>query len=115
MSTAETLERGRQLFNEGKFFEAHEAWETAWRVEQGVDRLVFQGLIMAAAAFVKVGRSEPRGAVKLVESSLRVTPAMDERLALEPFRDRLAELLPLLRVWAEGGAEVTISIRLDRR
>lgn len=109
------------LFNEGKFFEAHEAWEAAWRVEQGFDRVLFQGLIMAAAAFVKAGRNEPRGAVKLVESSLRVTPMVDDRLALEPFRDRLSELLPLLRVWAEGGihpgqsAPGLISIRLERR
>ena len=34
-TTAERLERGRLLFNEGRYFEAHEAWEEAWLVEGG--------------------------------------------------------------------------------
>jgi predicted metal-dependent hydrolase len=28
--TAERLARGRELFNSGLYFEAHDAWEDAW-------------------------------------------------------------------------------------
>jgi hypothetical protein len=38
------------LFNQGEFFEAHEAWEDVWRVESGPDRRTLQGLIQIAVA-----------------------------------------------------------------
>lgn len=115
IDTRSALEEGRRLFNEGKPFEAHEVWEKAWRVEQGVERLLLQGLIMAAAALVKVSRGEPRGAVKLIESSLRVLPVTSDVFSLEPFRDRLAEALPSLRAWAEGGEPAAPRVTLERR
>ena len=33
------LERGVALFNQQKFWEAHEAWEDAWKTETGEPRL----------------------------------------------------------------------------
>jgi hypothetical protein len=47
--------RGSALFDEGAFFEAHEAWEEEWRVEIDETRRRFlQGLIQVAAAFHKL-------------------------------------------------------------
>jgi uncharacterized protein (DUF885 family) len=57
-----TLRRGVGLFNRGRFFAAHEAWEEAWRGATGDDRRLLQGLVQAAAAFVKLERGAPRGA-----------------------------------------------------
>jgi predicted metal-dependent hydrolase len=54
--TAERLERGRKLFNSGLYFEAHEAWEDAWRVETGPVRLMLHGLIQVAAGLHKAVR-----------------------------------------------------------
>ncbi|HYE77871.1 MAG TPA: DUF309 domain-containing protein, partial [bacterium] len=45
---------GIRLFNGGCFFEAHEAWESAWLRAEGRERMFYQGLIQAAAAFVKL-------------------------------------------------------------
>ena len=43
--------RGIELFNSGKFWHAHEAWEQVWRRHHEGGRLFIQGLIQMAAAF----------------------------------------------------------------
>ncbi len=47
----EDFNRGIRLFNEGKFWHAHEAWEQVWRRHPEDSRLFIQGLIQMAAAF----------------------------------------------------------------
>ena len=62
------LERGIALFNSGQFFEAHEAWEDAWRAEtDNPTRSFLQGLIQVSAGFVKWQRGHPRGMAALLE------------------------------------------------
>jgi hypothetical protein len=49
------LDRGARLFDQGAFFDAHEAWEAHWReTRDGTERRAFQGLIQVAAAFHKL-------------------------------------------------------------
>lgn len=49
------VECGARLFDQGAFFDAHEAWEAHWReASDGVERRAFQGLIQVAAAFHKL-------------------------------------------------------------
>ena len=47
----EDFNRGIRLFNEGKFWHAHEAWEQVWRRHPQDSRLFIQGLIQMAAAY----------------------------------------------------------------
>jgi hypothetical protein len=47
----EDFKRGIRLFNEGRFWHAHEAWEQVWRRHPEDGRLFIQGLIQMAAAF----------------------------------------------------------------
>jgi predicted metal-dependent hydrolase len=42
--------QGIELFNQGRFFDAHEAWEEIWRSTTPEPRDLFQGLIQVAAA-----------------------------------------------------------------
>jgi len=42
--------QGIDLFNQERFFEAHEAWEEIWRSTTPEPKDFFQGLIQAAAA-----------------------------------------------------------------
>ncbi len=52
---SETFERAARLFDAGRFFEAHEAWEERWRVAtEKAERDFLQGLIQVAAAFHKL-------------------------------------------------------------
>jgi len=67
----EALDRGINLFNEQRFFEAHEEWEQEWRMlSEGEDKTFFQGLIFAAAAFLHYTRRECAGAKELLSRSL---------------------------------------------
>ena len=61
-----------RLHNEGKFYEAHEAWEEIW-IDKLDDqwRLFVQGLIQVTSAFHKLlVQREPRGASRLLERGL---------------------------------------------
>jgi predicted metal-dependent hydrolase len=58
------LERGVDLFNSGKYWEAHEAWEQEWmRDRKGPDADFYKGLIQVAAGCLHYGRHNRRGAV----------------------------------------------------
>ncbi len=47
----QAFEHGVTLFNSGKFWHAHEAWELIWLRHAEDERLFFQGLIQLAAAY----------------------------------------------------------------
>ncbi|MEM6369690.1 MAG: YqiA/YcfP family alpha/beta fold hydrolase [Myxococcota bacterium] len=66
MGGEELFERGRAAWRSGRFFEAHERWEDAWRQASDpafVDAL--QGLIQLAASLHKASRNEEKGHAKL--------------------------------------------------
>ena len=74
----ECLHQGQTLFNEGKFFEAHEIWEETWIDTEGDERHLLQGLIQVAAGFYKLQVGMPTGTYKLLEKGaghLRAIPA----------------------------------------
>jgi hypothetical protein len=54
----ETLQEGIDLFNQERFWEAHEVLEEIWHPATGVDREVIQGLILTAAGFVHYQKNE---------------------------------------------------------
>ncbi|MCA1581841.1 MAG: DUF309 domain-containing protein [Acidobacteria bacterium] len=101
-----SLSRGRALFNDGLFFEAHEVWEEAWLVETGARRRVLQGLIQIAAALLKAGRAEhPRGSLRLLDAGIEKLENGDTAgngLAFAAFLSSLRQLRPSVVAWAEG-------------
>jgi predicted metal-dependent hydrolase len=57
------LRRGIDLFNEGHYWHAHEAWEDAWTPDRyGPDRGFWKGLIQIAAGCLHCTRHNARGA-----------------------------------------------------
>lgn len=59
-----SLRRGVELFNQGRYWEAHEAWEQTWMPDRhGPDRGFYKGLIQVAAGCLHYGRRNRRGAV----------------------------------------------------
>jgi predicted metal-dependent hydrolase len=67
----ERLREFAALFNEEKFFEAHEVLELEWRKTTGPDREFYQGLIQLAAALVHVQKNNPAGAEDLYAKALK--------------------------------------------
>lgn len=57
------LDEGIALFNAGKHWHAHEAWEHLWLQLDGDDKRFVQGLIMAAAMLVQYGKGVRQGVI----------------------------------------------------
>jgi predicted metal-dependent hydrolase len=56
---------GLHLFNEGHYFEAHEALETAWRAEPGPIRDLYRGILQVGVGYYHIQRGNYLGALKL--------------------------------------------------
>ena len=60
--------QGIELFNEGEYFEAHEAWEEIWHMAAGPRHAFYQGMIQCAVALEHYRRGNPRGVRSLYDS-----------------------------------------------
>lgn len=56
---------GLELFNQRKFFEAHEALEIAWKEENGPIRALYQGILQVGVAYLHIERANLPGAIKM--------------------------------------------------
>jgi uncharacterized protein len=65
--------RAVELFNSGRFFEAHEEWEELWLAcgRRGSAADLLKGLIKLAAAGVKAQRGEVRASRSLARGAAR--------------------------------------------
>lgn len=112
-ATRRALDEGIALFDAGRFFDAHEAWEDAWRDETGRTRILLQGLIQIAAGFHKgLVQGVPAGMARLLEAGLtKVDAAAGSGLAgLGPFRSDVLRWRAAARSWAGGGSRPVLSL-----
>ena len=70
LEESEIFHTGIELFNRGRFFDAHEAWEEIWYIASGQKKLFYQGLIQYAVTLEHIRRGNPRG-VKCVYETCR--------------------------------------------
>jgi hypothetical protein len=54
-----SYQQGLELAREGRFFDAHEAFETAWRACDAPERDFFQGLVHVVVSAYQHGRGRP--------------------------------------------------------
>ena len=76
---AEAIAEAVSLFNAERFWEAHEVLESQWRVAQGDEKLLLQGLILVCAAFVHEQKGEKAVAMGVAKA----------RASFAPWRQRL--------------------------
>lgn len=100
VTVEEALELGKGLWNQQRFFEAHECLEAVWHASPSVDRDLWQGVIQVAVAEVHRQRGNPSGAATLcrrAETRLRAYPeqhrGIDVAAALGHCGAVLAEIL----------------------
>jgi predicted metal-dependent hydrolase len=92
-TVAEHFTEGIELFNQGRFFECHEAWEQTWLRSTGTDKLFYQGLIQAAVAILHAQRGNLSGSRTLWAKAIdKLAPLPDDHMgiALEELRHDLA-------------------------
>lgn len=97
--TAEERERlfreGIELFNQGRFFESHEAWEEIWRSTTPEPKDLFQGLIQVAAALHQFALKRKHAPQRtLAKARQRLEPYAPTALGLD-----LADLLEQVGLW----------------
>lgn len=106
-ATGAALDEGVRHFDDGRFFDAHEVWENAWRDERGEVRLLLQGLIQIAAAFHKgLVQQRAPGMVRLLGAGLAKLDAVGgpARLGLADVRAELRGWREVAARWAAGAA-----------
>jgi hypothetical protein len=65
------LARGLELARSGRYFEAHEAFEEAWRAAPSAERDFFQGLVHVVVAWYQGGRGNTVGCGRQLEKARR--------------------------------------------
>lgn len=94
----QTFQRGVELFNSGRYFEAHEAWEELWTEAEGDERLFLQALIHFAVGCHHQSRGNQAGAVRQWDKALqKVEPFLPARHGL-----RLAPLAAAARARSDS-------------
>jgi uncharacterized protein len=69
------FKRGLEAIRGGKYFEAHEELEEAWRAASADERDFFQGLVHVAVAWYQAGRGRPVATGRQLEKAARrLTP-----------------------------------------
>ncbi len=102
---------GVELFNDGKFFECHEAWEAVWLKATGVEREFLHAMIQAAAALHHAQRDNWKGATSVGNRAIgklaTMPPVMMQisttkfRWSLERFLATSGALLPRVNLPGE--------------
>jgi hypothetical protein len=62
---------GIALFNEGKFWHAHEALEEAWKCEPGAVRHLYRGILQIGVAYFHLQRGNYVGGLKMYQRAQR--------------------------------------------
>jgi predicted metal-dependent hydrolase len=107
------FEAGINLFNDGRFFECHEAWEQIWTRSTGEEKLFYQGIIQAAVAILHAQRGNLIGAASLyskASAKLDHLPSEHMGIALGELRDALKEFFAI----ALSGEPVPVPPKLRR-
>jgi uncharacterized protein len=69
------FKRGLEEIRAGRYFEAHEELEEAWRAAAAEERDFFQGLVHVAVAWYQAGRGRPVATGRQLEKAARrLTP-----------------------------------------
>src|SRR5574339_343841 len=96
---------GLRLFNEGHYFEAHEALEDAWNAEPGEVRDLYRGILQIAVVYLHITRGNYNGAVKVYARSqkwLKDWPAVCRGIQVEDLRqDAKAVIQEVLKLGIE--------------
>jgi predicted metal-dependent hydrolase len=71
VTTTTPLQAGLALIRAGRYFEAHEELETAWRAAPPEERDFLQGLVHVAVAWYHAERGNPNGAERQLAKARR--------------------------------------------
>lgn len=100
-SVPERWSEGARAFNEGRYWDCHEHWEHAWRVQSGPLKTHVQALIQVAAVFVLLEKGR-------IDAAMRVCASARDKLAAGAAFDRGEQSRPEIVV--EGGTPLVAAL-----
>jgi uncharacterized protein len=92
------LAEGLRCYREGRFWHAHEHWESVWLQLSGQEKLFLQALIQTTAAFHHFQRGNLVGMASLMRNALRRLAPLPRRfggIEVEALRESL-------RTWVDA-------------
>ncbi len=76
-----------ELFNAGRYFEAHEVLERLWLAADGLDRELYQGVLQVAVGLHHEAGGNRKGAASMLAKGVaRLTPLAPSRLGVDVAR-----------------------------
>src|SRR3954463_2367155 len=91
----DSYKAGLEHIRAGRFFEAHEELELAWRAAAPEERDFYQGLVHVAVAWYQAGRGKPVATERQLGKALRRLEAFEPShrgINVSALRRQLAEL-----------------------
>jgi predicted metal-dependent hydrolase len=67
----DSVVRGLEEFNAGRYFEQHETLEPVWRAERRPVRELYRGILQIGLACLQIERGNAVGAVKMIDRAAR--------------------------------------------
>jgi predicted metal-dependent hydrolase len=101
------LAPGRDVFNRGDFFAAHEQWEDVWRTLAGADRTCVQGLIQIAAGLYHLKEGRPGPAARVLARGEEKLAQTTTRLPIAALLRDVRRVIAALKAGGTGAAEAT--------
>ncbi len=86
--------KGCEYFDEGNYFDAHEAWEEIWNEAQGARRYFLQGMIQAAVALYHAHNQNWVGTRKLSAGALDYLEkgrVQGEEIDIDQMKDKIID------------------------
>lgn len=67
---SQEAEKGRKLFNQGEYYEAHEHFEAAWRQMRDPSREFYRALLQVSGGYYRLTQERPKAAKKFFTHAL---------------------------------------------
>jgi len=96
------LQDGVELFNSGKYFEAHDYFEELWMLSKGESKLFYQGLVQISVGSYHLLSNNYKGALsqlKKGKEKLEKFPDSYEEINLKQFRQDINYLFEEITVF----------------
>ena len=110
------LAEGVDLFNAGRYWEAHEAWEREWTPDRkGSDSGFYKGLIQVAAGCLHYTRRNRRGALNIETAEAHPVVFNQQIVDVVPQeKNRATELIEDFMIAIEGYKYLILTTPIGR-
>lgn len=101
MEKDEAIKRAIEMFNDEKYWGAHEALEGVWKGANGEEKNILNGIILVAAAFVHDEKDEPEVCLSILQRArkkLEGSRGKYHGIDIDRIADQISEIINLGKI-----------------